>query len=90
MENGINRFILNKFILGFVHYDTGPAATTVNLFEKALLLDPTVPPEKTETRQIRMSGHLDDVNMNTTSLVSIKGKRDEQGRMIKLLEHKRE
>ena len=81
LGNGIGRFISNKFFLGWV--DRVPSI--VNLFEKALLLDPAVPPEKTEMRQIRMPGHACGVKMNTTSLVSVQDKMDEQGRLIEQL-----
>ena len=83
MEKEIERFISNKFFLGCdCERDNYDNDSTVNIIEKALLLDPAVPPEKTEMRQIRMPGHFCDVKMNTTSLVSVQDKMDEQGRLL--------
>lgn len=76
-------FISNKFFVGWV--ECSGDETIVNLFEKSVLLDPAVPPENTERRQVRMPGWPSTVKMNTTSLVSLKCERDEQGRIIWLL-----
>ena len=83
MESGGVSFISNKFFLGWV--ECSGDETIVNLFEKSVLLDPAVPPENTERRQVRMPGWPSTVKMNTTSLVSLKCERDEQGRIIWLL-----
>ena len=60
----------------------------VNLFEKAQILDPALPPERTERRQVRMpTARYDcDIKMNTTSLVYIKYETDEQGSDLKFLD----
>ena len=82
--------ISNNFFLGFAHCAQGQAGgqdVIVNLFEKAQILDPAVPPERTERRQVRMPAARSafDIKMNTTSLVYCKYETDEQGRDIKLL-----
>jgi len=85
LEKEIERFISNKFFLGCdCDRDNYDNDSTVNLIEKALLLDPAVPPEKTEMRQIRMPGNNKN-NMNTTSLLSVQDEGYQQGRKIKLL-----
>ena len=78
-------FISNKFFLGCVQWL--PNGVFVNLFESALLFHPAVPPEKLERRQIRMPGIFFnfEVNMNSTSLVTVKYERDEQGKQIEQL-----
>ena len=87
MEGLLIKFISNKFFLGLVLYVAGGQDVIVNLFEKAQILDPALPPERTERRQVRMPAARDafDIKMNTTSLVYCKYETDEQGRDIKLL-----
>ena len=85
MEKSGASLISNKFFFGWVEcLGENESERIVNLFEKSVLLDPAVPPEKTERRQIRMPRETGRVNMNTTSLVSVKTERDEQGRRIRL------
>ena len=80
MEKAGWRFISNDGWIGWVGLNG-----IVNLFEKAMLLDPALPPEKIERRQVRMPGRPNTVKINTTSIFSVKYERDEQGRIIPLL-----
>ena len=55
--------------------------------EKAQILDPALPPERTERRQVSLPSarFTFDIRMNTTSLVNYNYETDEQGRDIRLL-----
>ena len=87
MEGLPIKFISNKFFLGLVLYVAGGQDVIVNLFEKAQILDPALPPERTERRQVSLPSarFTFDIRMNTTSLVNYNYETDEQGRDIRLL-----